>query len=80
MYRPNQAPPSEPDATSFGRLSTGLPLGDLRLARLIYFGLLFGCECDCIVMACALSMPQDVFTLPVSVFYKDQREFQRVSV
>eukprot|EP00435_Cladocopium_sp_Y103_P043554 s3059_g12.t1 len=55
--------------TVLGRMAISLPL-DLRLCRLILFGVLFGCAADAVVMATALS-GQDPFTMPMSIVIKD---------
>lgn len=43
---------------------------DLRLCRLILFGVLFGCGADAVVMATALS-GQDPFSTPTSIVLKE---------
>ena len=43
----------------------------MKLGRLVLFGIFFGCPFDAIVMAAALSMYQDVFTLPTRMVIKD---------
>eukprot|EP00931_Biecheleriopsis_adriatica_P024385 TRINITY_DN1520_c1_g1_i2.p1 TRINITY_DN1520_c1_g1~~TRINITY_DN1520_c1_g1_i2.p1 ORF type:complete len:3371 (-),score=1236.43 TRINITY_DN1520_c1_g1_i2:41-9523(-) len=61
--------------TVLGRMAIALPL-DLRLCRLVLFGVLFGCAADAVVMAAALS-GQDPFTLPISMVIKDHFKYSR---
>lgn len=61
--------------TVLGRMAISLPL-DLRLCRLILFGVLFGCAADAVVMATALS-GQDPFTMPMSIVIKDHLKYAR---
>ena len=61
--------------TVLGRMAISLPL-DLRLCRLILFGVLFGCAADAVVMATALG-GQDPFTMPMSIVIKDHVKYAR---
>ena len=61
------------DITLLGQLAIQLPL-DLRQVRLIFFGALFGCVADCVVMACALAA-QDPFTMPIQFVMKDHEQY-----
>ncbi|CAJ1328822.1 unnamed protein product [Effrenium voratum] len=61
--------------TVLGRMAIALPL-DLRLCRLILFGVLFGCAADAVVMATALG-GQDPFTMPMSIVIKDHLKYAR---
>ena len=53
-----------------GQMAITLPL-ELRLCRLVAFGVLFGCAADAVVMAAALSA-QDPFTLPTAMVTADR--------
>ena len=69
-YSPDKGVREDTDATLVGKFCLSLPL-DLKLGRLVLFGIFFGCPFDAIVMAAALSMYQDVFTLPTRLVIKD---------
>ena len=65
----------EADITFFGNFSLSLPV-DLDLSRVVLYGLLFGCAADAIVIAAAMSLSQDVLSLPTRVVMKDEKEFR----
>ena len=69
-YSPDKGVCEDTDTTLVGKFCLSLPL-DLKLGRLVLFGIFFGCPFDAIVMAAALSMYQDVFTLPTRLVIKD---------
>ena len=62
------------EITLLGQFSTSVPL-DLNLCRLVLLGILFRCPLDGIVFATALSMYQDVFTLPTKQVMTDLYQF-----
>ncbi|CEM27081.1 unnamed protein product [Vitrella brassicaformis CCMP3155] len=59
--------------TPLGALMMTLPL-DIHLCRLVLFGFIFGCPCDGIVVAAAVSA-QDPFTMPSHLVIKNPAEF-----
>lgn len=63
VHSPHDKISENADTTLLGRFSASVPL-DLSLCRLIFLGILFGCPLDGVVFAAAMSMYQDVFTLP----------------
>ena len=75
-YNPDAGIREDADITLVGNFCLSLPL-DLKLGRLILFGIFFGCPFDAIVMAAALSMYQDTFTLPTRLVIKDLYTFCR---
>ena len=74
--RPGEEIDEEADITFLGRFSLSLPV-DLDLSRVVLYGVLFGCAADAIVMAAAMSLSQDVFSLPSRVLTKDETVFQQ---
>ena len=58
--------------TLLGQMSLSLPV-ELPLSRLVFLGVLFGCVCDAVVLAAALSLDQDVFTLPSRLVMEDRK-------
>ena len=70
VYNPDKGVCEDTDITLVGKFCLSLPL-DLKLGRLVLFGIFFGCPFDAITMAAALSMYQDVFTLPTRMVIKD---------
>ncbi len=62
------------DITLLGQLAIQLPL-DLRQVRLIYFGALFGCVADAVVMACALAA-NDPFSMPSPFVFRERKAFE----
>ena len=74
-YSPDKGVCEDTDITLVGKFCLSLPL-DLKLGRLVLFGILFGCPFDAIVMAAALSMYQDVFTLPTRLVIKDLHTYR----
>eukprot|EP00731_Ephydatia_muelleri_P020454 Em0013g181a len=62
----------EAPITLLGYVSLSLPV-ELPLARLVFFGVLFGCACDAVVLAASLSLDQDVFTLPSRLVMEEKK-------
>ena len=62
--------------TPLGHFCQKMPL-DLNLCRLIFLGVLMGCPLDAIVLAAALSMYQDIFTLPTRMVIEDLVEYSQ---
>ena len=62
----------EAPITLLGYVSLSLPV-ELPLARLVFLGVLFGCVCDAVVLAAALSLEQDVFSLPSRLVMEDKK-------
>nr|XP_006813407.1 PREDICTED: uncharacterized protein LOC102802762 [Saccoglossus kowalevskii] len=58
------------DMTVFGHIAVKLPL-DMPLCRLVYYGVIFNCPCDAVVMAASLSLQVCPFTLPTILVIKD---------
>lgn len=73
-HNPHDEVSEEADVTLLGRFSVSLPL-DLNLCRLVLLGILFRCPLDGIVFATAMSMYQDVFTLPTKQIMLDHYQF-----
>jgi len=59
--------------TALGRLCLQLPV-DLRTAKLVWLGCLWGCAADAIVLASVLSST-DPFASPSPIFIRDQQDF-----
>ena len=72
---PGEEVDEEAEITFFGHFSLSLP-ADLDLCRIVFFGLLFGCGPDAVVMAAAMSLSQDVLSLPSRVVIKDEKTFR----
>ena len=70
VYHPDKGVCEDTDITLVGKFCLSLPL-DLKLVRLVLFGIFFGCPFDAIVMAASLSMYQDIFTLPTRFIIKE---------
>ncbi|XP_077976886.1 uncharacterized protein LOC144432533 isoform X2 [Glandiceps talaboti] len=66
------------DITLLGHVALKLPL-DIILCRLVVYGVLFNCTCDAVVMAAALSIRMDPFTLPNLMIMKDPEKFLKSS-
>ena len=66
----------EADVTFLGHFSLSLPV-DLELSRVVFYGILFGCAPDAVVIAAAMSLSQDVLSLPSRVVIKDESIFQQ---
>ena len=73
-HSPQQKISEEADVTLLGKFSLSLPL-DLNLCRLVLLGILFGCPLDGIVIAAAIAMYQDVFSMPMKVVMNDLHQF-----
>ena len=73
-HNPQQKISEEADVTLLGKFSLSLPL-DLNLCRLVLLGILFGCPLDGIVIAAAIAMYQDVFSMPMKVIMNDLHQF-----
>ena len=73
-HNPQQKISEETDVTLLGKFSLSLPL-DLNLCRLVLLGILFGCPLDGIVIAAAIAMYQDVFSMPMKVIMNDLHRF-----
>ena len=71
---PQQKISEEADVTLLGKFSLSLPL-DLNLSQLVFLGILFGCPLDGIVIAAAIAMYQDVFSMPMKVIMNDLHQF-----
>ena len=69
------APHESADMTLFGKFSLELPI-DIRLAKLVYFGICFGVPVNAIIMAAGLSLRQDVFSLPLKAVMKDEHKYR----
>jgi len=61
--------------TPLGYLAMALPC-ELRLCRMLYFGLMMGCACDAIAMVAGLTAA-DPFSTPSLLVVKDQKEYTR---
>ena len=73
-HNPQHKISEEADVTLLGKFSLSLPL-DLSLCRLVLLGILFGCPLDGIVIAAAIAMYQDVFSMPMKVVMNDLHQF-----
>ncbi|XP_070559567.1 uncharacterized protein [Ptychodera flava] len=62
------------DITLLGYVALQLPV-DMGLSRLVVYGVLFNCTCDAVVMAAALSLRMDPFSLPSIMVMKDPHKF-----
>ena len=74
--QPGEEVDEEADITFLGYFSLSLPV-DLDLCRLIFFGLLFGCTPEAVVTTAAMSLSQDVFSLPSRVIIKEEEKFRQ---
>mmetsp|Transcript_119275 Transcript_119275/g.309503 ORF Transcript_119275/g.309503 Transcript_119275/m.309503 type:complete len:1378 (-) Transcript_119275:291-4424(-) len=59
--------------TPLGYLAMALPC-ELRLCRLLYWGLMLGCPCDAVAMVAGLTAA-DPFSTPSLLVVKDQKEY-----
>ena len=75
VYETQKGISEEADMTLLGRLCLS-PKLDLVLGKMILMGIFFGCPLDGIVMAAALSLQQDTFTMPTIMVMKDSQKFQ----
>ena len=73
-HNPHHKISEEADVTLLGKFSLSLPL-DLNLSRLVLLGILFGCPLDGIVIAAAIAMYQDVFSMPTKIIMNDLHRF-----
>ena len=73
-YNPAKGISEDADTTLLGKFSLALPL-DLKLSKMVLLGIFFGCPLDAIIMAAALSLRRDVFSLPTQMIIKDMDEF-----
>mmetsp|Transcript_83178 Transcript_83178/g.144545 ORF Transcript_83178/g.144545 Transcript_83178/m.144545 type:complete len:1333 (-) Transcript_83178:254-4252(-) len=67
------APAEDAKITRFGQLCVQLPL-DLRLARCVWLGVLFGCAADGIILAAGLSI-NDPFSNATAHFARSEEDF-----
>ena len=74
-YEPQKGVSEEADMTLLGKFCLS-PKLDLVLGKIVLMGIFFGCPLDGIVMAAALSLPQDTFTMPTIMVMKDSQKFQ----
>ena len=67
------------DITILGQFSLSLPL-DLELSRLVFYGLLFGCPVEAVVIATSVSLSHDPFLMPSKVLIKSQDGFKEALI
>ena len=60
--------------TLMGKFALKLPL-DVKLSRLIFFGILFGCPVEGVVIAAYLSLHRHLIDAPISQIFKNEDEY-----